>query len=47
VERSALNKLIEVECKEQCYGDLDAEIDINSAWEGVRETITISAKGSL
>jgi hypothetical protein len=27
--------------------DLDAEVDINSAWETVREDIKISAKDSL
>jgi hypothetical protein len=28
-------------------GDLDAEVDINSAWETIREHITILAKESL
>jgi hypothetical protein len=28
-------------------GDLDAEVDINSAWETIRENINISAKESL
>jgi hypothetical protein len=27
--------------------DLDAEVEINSAWETIRENITISAKESL
>jgi hypothetical protein len=27
--------------------DFDAEVEINSAWEIIRETITISAKESL
>jgi hypothetical protein len=27
--------------------DLDAEVEVNSAWETIRENITISAKESL
>jgi hypothetical protein len=55
-ERFNLKKLNEVEVKEQfCVGvsnrfaaleDLNAEVDINSAWETIRENIKISAKES-
>jgi hypothetical protein len=31
----------------QLWEDLDAEVDINSAWETIRENINISAKESL
>jgi hypothetical protein len=57
VERFNLNKLNEVESKEQyrvevsngfaALEDLDAEVEINSAWEMIRENIKISAKESL
>jgi hypothetical protein len=56
-ERFSLKKLNEVESKEQfcieisnrfaALDDLDAELDINSAWEMIRENIKISAKESL
>jgi hypothetical protein len=54
MERFNLKKLNEVEGKEQCcvevsnrfaaLEDLDAEVEINSAWETIRENIQISAK---
>jgi hypothetical protein len=57
VERFNLKKLNDVECKEQfcvevsnrfaALGELDAEVEINSAWETIRENIKISAKESL
>jgi hypothetical protein len=57
VERFNLKKLNEVEGKEQFHvevsnrfaalEDLDAEVEINSAWETIREKIKISAKESL
>jgi hypothetical protein len=57
MERFSLKKLNEVECKEQfrveisnryaALEDLDAEVEINSAWETIRENIKISAKESL
>jgi hypothetical protein len=57
MERINLGKLNEVEDKEQylvevenrfaALEDLDAEMEINSAWEMIRENITISAKESL
>jgi hypothetical protein len=57
MERFNLKKLNEVEGKEQfrvevsnrfaALEDLDAEVDINSAWETIRENIKISAKESL
>jgi hypothetical protein len=57
MERSNLKKLHEVECKEQyrvevsnrfvALEDLEAEVEINSAWEIVRENIKPSAKESL
>jgi hypothetical protein len=56
-ERFNLNKLNEVKGKEQfcvevsyrfpALEDLDAEVEINSAWETIRENITISAKESV
>jgi hypothetical protein len=52
-----LKKLNEVESKEQCrveisnrfaaLENLDAEVDINRAWETIRETIKISTKDNL
>jgi hypothetical protein len=57
VERFNLKKLNEVEGKEQfcvqvsnrfaALGDLDTEVEINSAWETIRENIKISAKSGL
>jgi hypothetical protein len=57
MERFNLKKLKDVEGKEQFYvevsnrivdfEDLDTEVEINSAWETIRENITISAKESL
>jgi hypothetical protein len=57
MERFSLNKLNELGGKEQFHvevsnrfavlEDLDAEVEINSAWETIRENITISAKESL
>jgi hypothetical protein len=57
VERFNLEKLNEVEDKEQqrveitnklaAYENLDTEVDINNAWETIRESIKISAKASL
>jgi hypothetical protein len=56
-EEFNLKKLNEVEGKEQFCAevsnrfatleDLDAEVEINSAWEMIRENIKISAKESL
>jgi hypothetical protein len=46
MERFNLKKLNEVKGKEQ-YPDLEAEVEINSAWEMIRENIKISAKESL
>jgi hypothetical protein len=56
MERFNLRKLKDVESKEQfrvevsnrfaALGDLDAEVEINSAWETIRENIKISAKDS-
>jgi hypothetical protein len=56
-ERFNLKKLNEVESKEQfrvevsnrfaALEDLDAEVEINSAWETIRENIKTSAKESL
>jgi hypothetical protein len=53
MERFNLKKLNEVEGKEQyrvevsnrfaALEDLDSEVEINSAWEMIREIITISA----
>jgi hypothetical protein len=57
MERFILKKLNEVEGKEQyrvevsnrfaALKDLDAEVEISSAWEMVRENIKISAKESV
>jgi hypothetical protein len=57
MERFNLKKLNEVEDKEQyrvevsnrfaALEDLDAEVEINSVWETIRENIKISAKESL
>jgi hypothetical protein len=38
---------VEVPIRFAVLEDLDAEVEINSAWEMVRENITISAKKSL
>jgi hypothetical protein len=56
-ERFNLKKLNEVEGKEQYrvevsnrfadLDDLDTDVEINSAWETIRENINISAKESL
>jgi hypothetical protein len=56
MERFNLKKLNETGCKEQycvevsnrfaAMEDLDTEVDINSAWETIRENINISAKES-
>jgi hypothetical protein len=57
MERFSLRKLNEVEGKEQFHvevsnrfaalEDLDTEVEMNSAWETIRENIKISAKKSL
>jgi hypothetical protein len=57
MERFNLKKLNEAECKENycsevsnrfaALEDLDAEVEINSAWETIRENMKISAKESL
>jgi hypothetical protein len=57
MERFNLKKLNDVEGKEQfrvevsnrftAWEDLDAEVEINSAWETIRENIKMSAKESL
>jgi hypothetical protein len=57
MERFNLKKLNEVEGKERyrvevsnrfaALEDLDAEVEINNAWETIRENIKISAKESL
>jgi hypothetical protein len=57
VERLILKKLNDVEGKEQfrvevsnrfaALEDLDTEVEINSAWETIRENIKILAKESL
>jgi hypothetical protein len=57
MERFNIKKLNEVEGKGQfrvevsnrfaALDDLDAEVEINSAWETIRENIKISAKESL
>jgi hypothetical protein len=57
VDRFNLKKLNKVEGKEQYHvefsnrfaalEDLDAEVEINSAWEMIRENIKISAKENL
>jgi hypothetical protein len=51
MERFSLNKLNDVECKEQYHVEisnrfaaleiLNAEMDINRAWETIRENIKI------
>jgi hypothetical protein len=56
-ERFNLKKLNDVEGKEQfrvvvsnrfaALEGLDTEVEINSAWETIRESITVSAKESL
>jgi hypothetical protein len=57
MERFNLKKLNEVEGKKQCLieisnrfaalENLDAEVNINRAWETIRENIKISAKESM
>jgi hypothetical protein len=57
MERSTLQKLNEIESKEQYrveityrfapLENLDAEMDINRAWETIRENIKYSAKERL
>jgi hypothetical protein len=57
LERFSLKKLSDVESKEQyrvrvsnrfaALEDLDAEVEINSAWEMVRERIKVSIKKSM
>jgi hypothetical protein len=57
LERFSLKKLKKAEAKEKyrvevsnrfaALEDLDADIEINSAWETIRENINISAKESL
>jgi hypothetical protein len=57
IERLNLKKLNDVEGKEQfrvevsnrfaALEDLDAEVEINSAWETIRENINISANESI
>jgi hypothetical protein len=57
MERFHLKKLNKVEGKEQfrvevsnsfvALEDMDAEVEINSAWETIRENINISARESL
>jgi hypothetical protein len=57
MERFNLKKLNDIESKEQfrvevsnrfaALEDLDTEVEINSAWETIRENIQISAKESL
>jgi 50S ribosomal subunit-associated GTPase HflX len=54
MERFNLKKLNKVEVKEQYHVEvsnrfaaLDTEVEINSAWEMIRENINISAKESL
>jgi hypothetical protein len=57
MERFNLKKLNEVEGKEQYHvevsnrftalEDLDTDVEINTAWETIRENIKISAKESL
>jgi hypothetical protein len=57
MERFNLNKLNDVEGKEQfrvevsnrfaALENLDTEVEINSAWETIRENIQISAQESL
>jgi hypothetical protein len=38
---------VEVSNRFAALEDLDAEVEINSAWDIIRETITISAKKNL
>jgi hypothetical protein len=57
MERFNLKNLKEVEGKEKCFTeissrfaaleDLDAEVEINSAWETIGEDIKLLAKESL
>jgi hypothetical protein len=57
MERFSLKKLNEVEGKEQYHvgisngimalEHMDAEVDINSVWETIRENIKMSAKENL
>jgi hypothetical protein len=57
MERFNLKKLNEVEGKEKycvevsdrsaALEDLDAEVEINTAWEAIRENIKMSVKESL
>jgi hypothetical protein len=57
MERFNLKNINDVEGKEQfrvevsnrfaALEDLDTEVEINSAWERIKENITISAKESL
>jgi hypothetical protein len=57
MERFNFKKLKEVAAKEKCRvgvsnrfaasEDLDTEVEINSAWDTIREIIKISAKDSL
>jgi hypothetical protein len=57
MEKFNFNKIKEVELKEQyrveisnrfaALEELDTEVDINRAWETIRESIKISAKESL
>jgi hypothetical protein len=57
MERFSLKKLNEIEGTEQCWvensnrftgwGSLGTEVDINRAWETLRENINISTKESI
>jgi hypothetical protein len=57
MERFNLKKLNKVHCKEKfcvevsnrfaAMEDMDAEVEINCAWEVIRENVKISADGSL
>jgi hypothetical protein len=52
IERFKLKELNGVDCVQvsnrfAALEDLDAEVEINSAWEMIRENINISAKDSL
>jgi hypothetical protein len=57
MERFNLQKLNEVEGKEQCHVEkwhryaalenIDTEVEVNEAWETIRKNIKISAKESL
>jgi hypothetical protein len=54
MERFNLKKLNEIDSKKQYHAEIsnsfialenvDAEVDINSSWETIRETINISTK---